>query len=357
MLFGGSHLVGVATFMLVLGAWQVPYFLRTNLECSIAIWVNNAAQRFEDNARASTLLRHLAKYPFEVLVCMLPWSLLLLRYADRRVLATLGSARANVLFLTTAIVVTFPSVWLASTAKGRYYMPLYPCFAVLIGIVIDRCLAADPVSHLRTVWRHYAAIVAGGLAIAGTVVAVSSWAPIGKLEAVAQPSVFAAVYLAFVLIGAIVMLRSVARPEIALVVLACLLGLTSTGVVVNAYTKKANDASEAVAALKRQLPQGKQLASFGRIDHLFAYLYETPIEYCPVPKTVGEVGSDVRYFAIDGGPKPIVKLPFAWEPVTTIVLDRNKMPKPARTVIIGRRIEESMAKNAAKPQAVDGPRR
>ncbi len=352
-LFGRPHAIGIACGAAVLGAWQVPYLLRTDLNCAIGIWTKNASQRFADNGNASTLLAHLASYPLEVFACMLPWSLLLLRYADRRFLAALGSARANVAFLTSAVLVTFPTVWLASTAKGRYFMPLYPCFAVLVGIVIDRCWTADPASHLRTVWRYYSTMVACGLAAAAMVIGVASWLPISKLAAIAQPALFAVVYLVCALSAAAIVLRSATKTPLAgLVAIALVLGLTSAGVMVNAYARASHDASAAVATLKRKLPPGEPLVSFGRVDHLFAYLYETPIVYRRLPETAHDVDAGVQYFAIDGGPKPVAELPFAWEPVATIVLDRNKMPKPARTVIVGRRVEVSVAKKRAKPETV-----
>jgi 4-amino-4-deoxy-L-arabinose transferase-like glycosyltransferase len=357
MLFNWQHAVGLAAFAVVLGSWQLPYFLRTDLTSSIGIWTNNAAQRFEENGTAQTLLKHLAAYPFEVLACMLPWSLLLLRYGDRRLLASLGTARLNVGFLVTAILVTFPSVWLASTAKGRYYMPLYPCFAMLIGIVIDRCLVADFGSHLRNVCRNYARLITGGLVAAAIVVATASWLPIAKLEPIAQPAGFAALYLLVVFGGVWIVLKLQRLPVVPLVTLAVLLGTTSTGVVLNSYVKKANDTQLAVTQVKQKLPPGQKLVSFGRVDHLFAYHFEEPIPFCSLPKTATEVDESVEYFAIDGGPKPIAELPFAWEEVATVVLDRNQMEKPARTVIIGRRLESSIAQQADNPQMTRTPRR
>ena len=144
---------------------------------------------------------------------------------------------------------------------------------------------------------------------------------------------------------------------VSLVTVAGLLGMTSTGVVLNAYVKKANDPQLAVMQVMHQLPPGEKLVSFGRVDHLFAYHFEKPILFHPLPTVASEVDQSVRYFAIDGGPIPVAELPFAWKEVATVVLDRNRIEKPARTVIIGRRLDETIAQQAHSPQVTRTPRR
>jgi 4-amino-4-deoxy-L-arabinose transferase-like glycosyltransferase len=349
MLFGRSHVVGMATFALVLGAWQIPYYFATNLDSSIGIWVNNAAQRFEDNHRPSTLLSHLATYPLEVLTCLLPWSLLLVRYADRRFLASLGTARNPVVFLVTAIAVTFPSVWLASTAKGRYFMPLYPCFALLVGVVLERALAADPFSYLRTVWRRFSVLISGLLVAFAGIVAVASWTGVVKLQPIAQTPWFATFYLASMGLGLLIVWRTAdRRAMIGLVTLCCLLGITYTGAVLNLRIRASNDAAPAVADVKQLIPAGEQLVSFGRIDHLFAYLYEQPIVYHDVPKSSDEVATDFHYFCVDKEWFGDQELPFAWEAVATVALDRNHSDKTRRHVIVGRRVDAMAEQTAPK---------
>jgi hypothetical protein len=173
-----------------------------------------------------------------------------------------------------------------------------------------------------------------------------------RLESIQQPAWFAAAFAICALSGLVIVLRtSGAYPAFSLLVVATLLGITSTGILVNAYARQANDAAPAVAAVKRQLPPGERLASFGRIDHLFAYHYETPIDYHALPKTARQLDPRVRFFAIDGRPNPAVKLPFTWEPIATVVLDRNKQPKPTRTVIVGKRVEATVAKPQAQGES------
>lgn len=352
-LFSVPHAVGIASFFLVLGAWQIPYFLSTNLESSVGIWVNNAAQRFEDNSRVATMITHLATYPLEMFACLAPWSLLLLRYCDKRFRPEVAPFAQRITFLTLAILVTFPTVWFASTAKTRYFMPLYPCFALLAGIVVDRSLAAAPQAALRKVWRNYAIVVCVALVGFAAVVAVASWWPVARLAMLAQSPAVALAYGMLVLLGAIVAVTFAqqpgkAAPAASVTIVAGMLGLTFTWILLNSYARSANDPAPAIAEVKQRLFSNRPLHSFGRVDHLFAFHYETPIEYLPVPQSVAEVPADVEYFVLDGGPSPLATLPFDWETVETISLDRNRVDRPQRTVIIGRRLSDAESLHVAR---------
>ena len=64
--------------------------------------------------------------------------------------------RPQVKFLLVALAVTYPSVWLAAGARGRYFMPLYPCLAVLMGLVVEHCTALGASCADCRVWRRYA---------------------------------------------------------------------------------------------------------------------------------------------------------------------------------------------------------
>ncbi len=58
-------------------------------------------------------------------------------------------------FLLTSLCVTYPSVWFAVGARGRYFMPLYPIVAVLIGLVIERCATASTGTYPRRAWHQF----------------------------------------------------------------------------------------------------------------------------------------------------------------------------------------------------------
>src|SRR6185436_2783277 len=104
---------------------------------------------------------------------------------------SLGQLPDQFVFLATAVIVTYPSVLLAANARGRYFMPLYPCIALLIGLLIERCAAADALSPARRLWRSFLwvmAIVAPGVSI---VLLVASFLQPSPLWQLSQPPLLA----------------------------------------------------------------------------------------------------------------------------------------------------------------------
>ena len=121
-------------------------------------------------------LKHLATFPAEVLVCMLPWSVLLVAYLRRDFRRSLGSAAADVRFLACAVAVAFPTCWLVPGARNRYFAPLYPCLALLIGLVVERCCQASAAPWAR-LWRWY--VRGFGLAMPATAIWVVAATTLG----------------------------------------------------------------------------------------------------------------------------------------------------------------------------------
>ena len=337
-----AHLVGIIGFAVLLGAWQIPYYLATDFESVRKIWLKLASDRFADN-RPTTLVQHLVFYPFEVLGCMLPWSFLLTGYSLPTFRKSLGSAQPFVFFLVTAILITFPSVWLATGACGRYYMPLYPCVAVLTGIVVDRCLALDARAEWRLGWILFLAGAAAVIVVVGVTVATASFAPLALLARFEQPPLFALAYLLLMLGAAALLVWACYRGGLlrsyAPLVVAGVMALTYTGAMINAQARLSEDSAARIAALRSHLPPGEQLISFGRVDHLFAYYYRDSIPVQPWPGAGGgDLPEDVRYFCFDRNPDvPAPSVPFAWEQVAVISLERHQQSEPERTVVIGRR--------------------
>jgi hypothetical protein len=72
------------------------------------------------------------------------------------------------------------------------------------------------------------------------------------------------------------------------------------------------------------------------VDALFAYYYEVPIRALAVPPTADKLPShEELYFCFDSyaGRRPL--LPFAWEEVAEIPMDRNRRQPPERAVVVG----------------------
>ena len=68
---------------------------------------------------------------------LLPWSVWLVCLLSPDFRHHLRRWREDVLYLAVCMAVAFPSVWIAPGASLRYYMSLFPCFACLVGIVVE----------------------------------------------------------------------------------------------------------------------------------------------------------------------------------------------------------------------------
>ena len=357
MLLTLPHLAGILVAVAVLACWQVPYAMQMGLPLSFKVYVGDVASRFGD-MQAATVIKHLISFPLEILFgSLLPWSLLLLCYASRSFRNDLGRYRENALFLGICIGISFPSVWIPATASLRYYMPMFPMFACLAGIAIERIAAYSPEALVQKLFTHFQrtlAIAAGAMGIVVLVVSIG----LPRLT-LAQPIPFAAFYfLTCVALGAAGLwgARQISSPGIMLTMTttACFLGLTYNTLLVSVRQKISEDAPAAVAHLKDQIPPGQTLVSLGPAHHLFLLLYGQPVPQLPVdqPTALDQAGTD--YFCIwvwSGGVKP-ADIPFEWEQVASISCDRNKRTNPIDNMIIGRRIRSPQV--TTRPLNADG---
>ncbi len=342
-LLTARHFGGCTLFLAIVGAWQIPFFLRLGWPAVHDVWAGDVAMRFEDRTWKTWFL-HLLEYPLEVAACLAPWSLLLPLLMLGEVRRQFGRAQPAVLFAVISIAVTFPTCWLVQGARGRYYMPLFPSFAVLVGAVIQSIYQLTAAERLLKAWRAFlklAAVVALGLAAA---VLVASLRPQSALSLLAQPIWFAVLYSAAAMVAAVALTRfpptaQVARLPLAVLVLAVLLGITHTGVVLNAMAARSERAGDVVHDLKTQLPTDVRLVSFGPIENMFAFHYKQAIPLLAWPREAHDLPPDVSYFCFnhEGDTPPV--LPFAWRQIGVVSCDRNHYEKPIKSVIVGQRIE------------------
>ena len=115
----------------------------------------DSASRFHD-WKAMAVAAHLLYYPLELLGCALPWSLLLIPYGFGGFRRALGEIRPVILFPCICLAVAFPTCWIPPDSNTRYMAPLYPCLAVLIGLVAERCGEAA----VGSAWRRYVTFMA-----------------------------------------------------------------------------------------------------------------------------------------------------------------------------------------------------
>jgi len=336
-----GHLVGIGVFLVVWGAWQVPYYLAVGLDGTLRIYGRNVAVRFNETTWID-YVSHFFSYPFEILFgCLLPWSVPLVAYARRRFRRQIGAARDHVTFLVVAMAVTFPSVWFVPTARSRYFMPLYPCIALLVGLVAERCWQAGPSTLWRRFWSWYLAALSVAMVAAGGVVLAVSL--VGRWQSpLAQPVGFAAVYAALAVALAVVVAwaaRGATQTQrlVGPLAVAVFMGLSLVGVFGNSLARRSVDQAAMVAELKRKMPENARLVSLGLVHHLFAYHYRKPIEMLPVPGSGETLPPDCEYFCFHNRVTTAERLTFPFETLAVIPCDRFQKPQPDDYVIVCRR--------------------
>jgi hypothetical protein len=313
------------------------------LATSFRVYVGDVASRFGD-MKAWTVIKHLITFPLEILFgSLLPWSVLLLCYASRQFRQDLGRLRENALFLALCVGISFPSVWIPATASLRYYMPMFPIFACLAGIVVERIAAYEPNSAWPQRFMRYRRTLALIAIGTGTVVLIAAVGIPTLSWAMSIP--FASVYflgcVALAAVGWWAARGSSPREiMIGMTSTACFLGLTYSTLLVYVRQKISEDAPAAIARLHEQIPPGQTLVSIGPAHHLFLLLHGQPVPQFSVdrPQDMDQAATDYFCFWVwSGGVKP-ADIPFEWEQIAAISCDRNKRARPVDTVIVGRRI-------------------
>jgi hypothetical protein len=340
-----------------LAAWQIPFLRATDWQSVWAIWCDNASKRFVDH-RPLVLLKHLVGYPLEVFGCLLPWSTLLGLLTVPAFRRRLVGKAPQLQFLAIALATTFATVWFAPEAKSRYFMPLYPCLAVLVGVVVEICANCQtqpgpaPDDRLRrwtrAAWKAYLTVT-GAIAVSAglTVAALGLFFPPestgGKLSSHAGVYLLGSCAAGAILFHA-ARQSSLAQARWGVLAVAGFLSLTHVTVVLDFLVALSADNVALVEQLKTKIPPGKRLVSLGSVDHLFAFLYETPIPLEPCPVEGGDVAAEVEFFCFNEHPPQIVSWPFAWERVATVPLERQRVEHPDRTVVVGRRLPDGPAR-------------
>lgn len=347
-----AHFVGIGIFSVLLGAWQIPFAMRLGWDGVRDVWASDVGLRFVDQTWL-TLLEHVATFPLEIWICLLPASLLLLAYLRPAFWRSIAPHHHWVSFLVIAILVTFPTCWFVPGAKARYYMPLYPCFAPLAGLVVEELLQGAPAAWLVALWKHYQRLL---LALAtGACVTAIALATIPQLAwtGMGQAPLFVATFCAGCLALGAWLLTAMHQLDAksvrtTLVTAAMLLGLTYTGLVINVTQARSNDIYAEVETIKTDILAHEDLVSFGLVESVFTYHFEKPIELLSLPQKASDVSPDVDHFCMSVFHGNVPQLPFAWKQIAVISCDRFEDGTPTRTVIIGQRIPTNVASSATE---------
>jgi 4-amino-4-deoxy-L-arabinose transferase-like glycosyltransferase len=348
-----EYAAGAAVFAIIVAAWQIPFYLATDWPTVVATWSGLAGDRFHLGGMA----QHFVTYPLETFACLLPWSPLLVALAKRETRVLLSDARPVVSFLVIALLVAYPSVWMAAGARGRYFMPLYPLVAVLIGLIIERCSAACVVGYPRRAWRQFmllsSVLIGGGGALFG----ISGLLPGDSANWMHQPRWFgimlgiAAIVCVYVIWRCFRAADRIATIGVVLTV-ALFVGIAYAGVMINVNSARWTDPTQLVREMKHIVPADVPLVSLTPIEHRFAYYFREPIAELDWPRDARELPDHVQYFCFMRNPGDTAErraagrgrswtytpgtLPFAWEELASFCVDRRVPEGEKRMVVIGR---------------------
>lgn len=366
-----GHVIGMAAFVAILAAWQVPYYLATDLSATMKIWGGESANRFVATSSAEAL-KHLVRFPLEVFNCTLPWSGLLLCFIDRGLRAKLGAAKKPVIFLTLAIVVCIFPLLLAQEARGRYFMPLYPCIALLCGAAAQAALVLNRQAAAQKIWRGAMRLTMVIPIIVATYVVWQSTPSANWLPALRNPTAAQTwPIIALTLVAAAGLIwfcrRAIADSDAtqpyraatqAIVAAAVFYGVAFTGVAVNSLESYSYDTRSDLTRTVGKLPADAKLVSFSLVHHLFAYHLATSserhVELVPTPTPDAAPRTDWDYFCfnVTEFDPVLLPLPFAWEQVDVVTVDRNRYDRPRSFVVVGRKLpatEKPIPLEAAAP--------
>jgi 4-amino-4-deoxy-L-arabinose transferase-like glycosyltransferase len=359
-LFCWGHLIGGIVGAAILLAWVIPYGCVMGWPAVREVWLGDQNVQVSQHVVSwdtGVTAIHLVTYPLEVAAATLPWSLLLLVFLSRAFRQAIRDVWPQVFFLMACMAVAWPTCWIPPGGLPRYFAPLFPCLAVLIGLAVERCTLPAAVPSLRAAWLRYSRFVAW-LIFTVALVVVALAAGLGAVHPLLQPLVEPLpVAVAYAVIAgglAVLLLRvsaesSAVHARLAVLALATFLVLTFTGLIMNVRVRRSVDAASDVARLKEKLPPGQTLVSLdGQVDSLFNYLYRLPIimpRRCP--PFGNDPASDVTYFCVSSHGDRRPRLPFAWEEIGVVNLDRNARPVPENVIVVGRRLPASYTPSSA----------
>ncbi len=353
-----QQFVGLALCIVLYVAWIVPYYFRAGWENTWVMFDGHLPGGAWGYANVSSsgsislplvgvvgvsrwflVVKHMFTFPLEVLACMLPWSILLLAYVDRAFRGSIGPAGEHVRFLCCAIGVALLSCWISPGARTRHFASLYPCFAPLVGLVVDRyaCAMAGQVNLWQRFLRGLGVVMplCGAAVLAATVL---GWGPFASAQYPWMAAVFMA---ASVVLAALAFWASAPstpfRQAIGVLSVTVFLGLGTTGIYRSVLVGLGEPIAQNVAALKQRLPAGTRLVSIGRVDSNFVYYYGDPIRLIESEQVAAANGEPWTYFCTQGE-SPHSACDFPHEDLAAITCKGLRSAKPGSIVVVGRRL-------------------
>jgi 4-amino-4-deoxy-L-arabinose transferase-like glycosyltransferase len=351
--FSWAHLAGIALYALIFGAWFVPFASSVGIEGVRHTFTGDVSIYLNDWSPRSVIWQY-TMFPLSIVLgSLLPWSLLLFAWADSRFRQRLGPAAPYALFATGAILICLPSVWLIPGTRSRFVVSLYPCFAVLVGIVVERCAAVQAPPALRVLWERFLRFVSVGMVLAAVALVI--------VKAAGPASVAGSQSMAFVAVAALAagalaavcwQARAAAdeqRQLRSVLAVAAFAGLAFSGVFANWLMSKSQRMDLAVQQFQEDFPREAKIVSLKPVFHLFPYYHGRIIPI--VTDAADPKLAEAEYFCFDGraskGPPFALNRPY--QVVAEFCCDRE-VGKNVIMVTVGRFVPETAATDAGRPQ-------
>jgi hypothetical protein len=210
------------------------------------------------------------------------------------------------------------------------------------------------------------------IGVSGAVVGGSTVMPADLSNSFYQPRWFSVLVAALATCAAYVLWRCYRIPRFApiaaLLTIAVFVGVAYAGVMININAARWNDPTATVRRFRERLPHGAQLVSFTPIDHRFAYYYQRRVAELDWPLKLSDLPPDVEYFCFMRYPGDTAErraagrgrtwtttpgtLPFAWEEIAAICVERRVRNESQPMVVLGRVVRPVRAtvSDATAPQ-------
>ncbi|HVJ83481.1 MAG TPA: hypothetical protein VNC50_20615, partial [Planctomycetia bacterium] len=344
-LFRIPHFAGLTAFLFVFGGWNLALRVVAGPLAVEVVWTFDIGLRFVDRTWLA-FLTHMLQYPLELVGVLLPWSIAFLGAIWLRWRDIPAHQKHTWLFLLCCLAATFPAVWLTPGAKVRYYLPLFPILAGLVGLVVDGIVAERFAIPSPRGWRIAVRLLAVILAVAG-IAAFGQEARLGGL------SLTGALFFGFAALAIAALWQSSrefdsVRLRRAGLAAAVALGSLHSGPWLDLLIRRSLASDKEIAALLEK--SGTDLVSFGPLHHRFTYYYGRPLPWRVYPAAAGDVADGQVFCFMEWHDLPRVEIPFAWERIGEICCDRNVKSAAEAVVVVGRKLPLA-ARRASSPVA------
>jgi len=331
-----GHLFGIAVFVAIVGTWLILFARQLGGQGVYAIFTGDIAMRFQV-ITTPVIVMHLLTYPLEIFAVLMPWSAFLPAYLSRSVRDSLGTARPMVGFVAVCIAVTFPTCWFVPTARTRYFMTMFPMIAILVAPIAQQLFATRVSSAVARGWKVVVYGTATVMVAAGVAVIAVSWViDSPRVQPYAQASWVVVVYSTLI-VGLVAAMRwaegglGTRRVGVAIAALVLFMSASSTWVGTNHAIARAPATIADIEKIRMRIAPTEELISFGPIHHLFAFHFDRPIRLCRSPKETGAT----PYFCYTTYNGIRLPLPFEYEELAVVSMDRTRTANPSCDVIVG----------------------